>query len=167
MIEERARVVDADVDFADVVAMRHSACGGCQAKSGCGTSVLADWLPKRELRFRLPNTIDVVRGDVVIVGLDENELQRASLLMYALPLAGLLLGAICGDQLASRLGLSMELGAILCGLLGLGGSLYLVRHIASTRGRDGRNGVALLRKIPNQPARVVLDPLRPDGSHTP
>ena len=145
MIEEKARVVALDGKIAEVVAERHTACGSCSAKTGCGTSLLATWLPNRRLVLRVRNDIDAQIGDTVILGLEEGRFQKGSLLLYALPLGGLLLGAIGGERLFFLLGLSSELGSVLFGLLGLTGALIAVKHFSMVaEGRDDA-GVRLLR----------------------
>jgi len=153
MIEERARVLRVRGDTAEIVTDRHPACGNCAAKSGCGTSLLAAWFPRRHLTFELRNDIGAQPGDSVVVGLDEGLLQRGSLLLYALPLGGLLLGAVLGERLFLGLGLAAELGAVLAGLLGLIGALLLVRR-TSQHGRRAQQGVRLLR-VARHPTGIV------------
>ena len=128
MIEENARVASIEGELAEVVTERRSACGSCAAQKGCGTSLLAAWFPQRQLRFRVHNAVGARVGDQVVVGLDEAYLQRGALLLYALPLAGLLLGAVGGDLAFEALALNPEPGAIGGGLLGLFGALRFVRR---------------------------------------
>lgn len=150
MIEEQARVVRVDGDLAEILIHKQSACGSCSAKSGCGTSLLANWFPQRRLTLRLNNRINARAGDMVVLGLDEATLQRSSLMLYAVPLAGLLLAAIAGERGFEFLGLSKELGAVLSGLLGLTAALLYVRGKSRAIIRRGDGGVRLLRLV--QPA---------------
>ena len=145
MIEEQARVVAIHDGIAEVVAERRSSCGSCSAKSGCGTSLLASWLPNRRLIFRARNDIGAKVGDAVVIGLEEARLQKGSLLLYALPLSGLLIGAVGGEQLFSSFGLQAELGSVLFGLLGLIVAFVAVKRFsASAEWRDDA-AVKLLR----------------------
>ena len=112
VIEEQGSVISGDGDFVVVSVERQSACGSCSAKAGCGTSLLADWFPRRRLTLRLPNTVGAKPGEAVVLGLDEARFQTASLLLYALPLAGLLLGAIAGESLVGVVGGPPELGGV-------------------------------------------------------
>jgi sigma-E factor negative regulatory protein RseC len=73
-------------------------------------------LPRGEL------SVEPRAGDYVVVGIDEAYLQKSSLLLYAVPLLGLLAGAIAGQTL-----LGTELGGIAGGLSGLGGGLFAIR----------------------------------------
>ncbi len=145
MIEEQAKVVAVDGRLAEIVAERHSACGGCHVKSGCGTSLIASWLSNRRLVFHLPNDVNAKVGDTVIIGLEEGRLQKGSLLLYALPLGGLLLGAISGERVFLALTWSSELGGVLFGLLGLTAALVAVRRISIAASQRGDAGVKLLR----------------------
>lgn len=147
MIEEQARVVRLDGDLAEILIQKQSACGPCTAKSGCGTSLLANWFPQRRLTLRLNNHINAQAGDMVVLGLDEATLQRSSLMLYALPLAGLLLAAIAGEWAFGFLGLPKELGAVLSGLLGLIAALLYVRGKSRAIIRRGDGGVRLLRLV--------------------
>lgn len=145
MIEEQARVVGVQGGIAEIVAEQPTACGSCSAKGGCGTSLLAGWFPRRRLVFRLRNDIGAAVGDSVIIGLDEGYLQRGSLLLYAVPLAGLLLGALAGEALSMRIGWASELTAVLSCLLGLTTGLLLMRRLTTAPGGRTDQGVSLLR----------------------
>lgn len=163
MIEEQARVVAVAGDMAEVATLRHSACGHCAAKNGCGTSLLAAWFPQRELTFRLRNPVDARVGDTVVIGLNEDALQRSSLLLYGLPLIGLLGGAIVGERSFAALAWPAELGAVTGSLLGLAAALWIVRKRSERRVRYGENVVRLLRigrhaigvTLPNESASMA------------
>ena len=155
MIEEQATVIAVSDELAEVATTRHSACGSCAASSGCGTS-----FPQRRLTFRLHNRIDARVGDTVIVGLNEGALQRSSLLLYGLPLVGLLAGAIAGEQVAAALAGPSELGGVLGGLSGLIAALWGVRRESERRVRSGKQSVKLLRVVTNA-VSVAL----PDSQH--
>jgi len=155
MIEQEARVVAIEGDQALVEIQRQSACGGCAAKSGCGTSVVASLFPQRRQTLRLDNGVQAVPGDRVIVGLPEAALQQASLLLYGLPLLLLLAGAVVG-----KLWFGTEPAAILGGLSGVTLGLLLVRRIAATAG--GRQlQPLLLRRLPGIVPTVTVQSLHP------
>jgi sigma-E factor negative regulatory protein RseC len=148
MIEADARVTSLDGGRVEIVTLRQSACNSCATKDGCGTSLIARWFPERQLSFWLPNDIDARVGDRVVLGLDEGRLQRHSLLLYALPLAGLLAGALAGDRLFEALQLPAEPGAIAGGLLGMIAALLHVRRRSSHLADAGNGGIRLLRVVP-------------------
>lgn len=146
MIEETAIVTAIREGFAQVETQRQSSCGGCEAKSTCGTSALAKVFGRRRNLVEVLNPIGAVTGDRVVVGLDESALTRASFLFYILPLFTLLTGALLGQWLAEIVNFnSTELLSIICGLLGLLGGLRWLRRFASRSGNKGSLQAVILR----------------------
>lgn len=145
MIEAEAIVTAVDGDTVILSTRRQSTCGGCQAKNGCGTSLLAEWFSRRQPSFRLPNGVAARVGDTVILGIREDGLRRGSLWLYALPLSGLLLGAVAGERLFAAAGMNAELGAVLSGLLGVTAALWLVNRVYRRRQFGSDSEVRLLR----------------------
>jgi sigma-E factor negative regulatory protein RseC len=112
MIETPARVIRLDGATAWVVSEAPSSCGACGGK-GCGSSVFNRlWHPDTP-EFPVDNPIAAQPGEAVVVGLPDGALLRASGIVYLLPLAALLLGAISGEYLFG------EPGGALGGLSGL------------------------------------------------
>ena len=157
MIEEQGSVISGDGDFVVVSVERQSACGSCSAKAGCGTSLLADWFPRRRLTLRLPNTVGAKPGEAVVLGLVEARFQTASLLLYALPLAGLLLGAIAGESLVGVVGGPPELGGVGGGLLGLIAALRFVKQRSRRTAGTAETEVQLLRVAHRPKLSVPID----------
>ena len=147
MIEEQARVVSVQGDTAEIVMEKQAACGSCSARAGCGTSLLSTWFGRRQISLRLDNVIAAKPGDTVILGMDESRLQRSSLMLYALPLAGLLIGAISGERAFLVLDWPAELGSVLLGLLGVIAALKFIRHHSAKTIKAGDSGVRLLRTV--------------------
>jgi len=123
VIEENAQVIHTDSGVAWVEAKRESACGACKVRGGCGTSVLASVMGKRRNQVRALDPVGVKPGENVVIGLQERALVRASFNMYLLPLAGLFIGALLGQQLDTE----GEAWTIAFGLLGLLVGFGLVR----------------------------------------
>ncbi|TVO70534.1 SoxR reducing system RseC family protein [Sedimenticola selenatireducens] len=146
MIEETAIVTATQGEFAQVETQRQSSCGGCEAKSTCGTSALAKVFGNRRNLVEVLNPIGAVTGDRVVVGLDESALTRASFLFYILPLFTLLTGALLGQWLGEIFNFkSTEPLSIICGLLGLLGGLYWLRGFASRNRRNSSLQAVILR----------------------
>lgn len=98
----------------------------------------------RRLRVRndLPGPVQV--GDQVDVGVADGILGQAALVTYALPLAGLLLGALAGAR-------GGDVGAILGGAAGLGVAWLLARRMR--RQAEARAGdLVVVRHRPAQAA---------------
>ena len=160
MIEEPARVLSCDRGEALVQTEQRTACGGCNARAGCGTSLLAQVFGHKPARLRVANPIAAEPGDRVIVGLSERGLLRASMLLYVLPLMGLLLGALGGELLVQRLGLGGgEALSILAGLLGLAAGLGLARNF-SRSGRTNELTRAVILRRASEPGPSVALPQR-------
>jgi sigma-E factor negative regulatory protein RseC len=85
-----------------------STCGSCEAQSNCGTGAIAKvFATKRELlRFRLNEVVTV--GQKVSLGIPEENLLKASALVYCFPLFALILSALAGQALLPPLGLMAE-----------------------------------------------------------
>lgn len=144
MIEAVGTVREVEGDLVLVEVQRRGACGGCESGGGCGTSVLARWFARGSAAVRLRTTLPVGVGDAVVVGLDEGELLRASLLLYLVPVVVLVAGAAAGAALAGPGG--GDWPAVVGGLAGLAAGLALTRHRSARLSRDGDAGVVLLRR---------------------
>jgi sigma-E factor negative regulatory protein RseC len=85
-----------------------STCGSCEAQSNCGTGAIAKvFSSKREmLRFRLNEIVEV--GQKVSLGIPEENLLKASALVYCLPLGALILSALIGQTILPLVGLIAE-----------------------------------------------------------
>lgn len=135
MIEETGEVVEIEGDFAWIESERSTTCGGCAARKGCGTSVIAKVLGSRRVRLRVLNRINASVGDPVVIGIPESGLLRGSLAVYAVPLLALFGGALAGNALGGLLFSSVsELAAIAGGIAGFGAGLaWLKRFSRRTR----------------------------------
>lgn len=147
MIEATARVIACEGDLAQVQAERQSTCGGCTARSGCGTSLLDRVFGRKAVLMVARNPLQAQPGERVVVGVKEKGLVQASLMLYALPLLSLILFAVVGQLAADRLlHIAGELPSILAGLLGLIAGLALARRrCISPNDRDVYRVVILRR----------------------
>lgn len=138
MVEEQGVIVALDGSRAWVETRRQSVCGGCSANKSCGTGVLARYLDGRVAKVRALNPPAAVVGDTVTVGLHEGALLAMSALMYLLPLALLLAGALVAEFLARRLEVSSEPLAIAGGVAGLLSGFLLARRASRRVEHDAR-----------------------------
>lgn len=104
MLEQQALVIRTDGQKVFIQSLQGSACGHCLQRQSCATTHYAGLLPDREMALSSP--LPLQAGDRVIVGILENQLLRASLIMYLLPLV-ILLGVVglsgADDQTAAPL----------------------------------------------------------------
>lgn len=130
MLEQDGIVISVSEGMAEVSVTPQSACGSCSAKSGCGTSLVASLFPERSSRFTVRNRLGAKTGEQVVIGLHESALQSASLVLYLIPLAGLIFGAMGGIYLSEHIlrGPS-ELLSILLGFAGMGAGFILVKYL--------------------------------------
>ncbi|WP_031432589.1 SoxR reducing system RseC family protein [Methylomarinum vadi] len=91
MLEQQALVTRTDEQKVFIKSLQGSACGHCLKRQSCATTHYAHLLPDREMALSSP--LPLQAGDWVIVGIEENQLLRASFIMYLLPLL-LLLGIV-------------------------------------------------------------------------
>ena len=147
MIEEPATVIKGEQGFAWVETRRDSVCGACATRKACGTATLAKVLGQRQRCVRAVNGIGATVGDRVTIGLTEGALVQGSLVVYLVPVLGLLCGAGVGELLAGNIGASQtEPIAVLMGLTGMALGVAWVRRFARRIETDRRYQPVLLRK---------------------
>ncbi|MFO7641648.1 MAG: SoxR reducing system RseC family protein [Candidatus Competibacteraceae bacterium] len=143
MIEERAMVVAVEEGYVWLETQRRSSCGGCQASGGCGVATLAKLWPGQRTRVRAIAEPGLRPGDEVMVGLAEGALLRGALLVYLLPLALLLAGALLGQAVFAGAG---EEPVVALGVVGLGLGFLAVRVLSRRLRRDARFQPVVLRR---------------------
>ena len=134
MLETRAIVVQIDGQHALVQANQGNGCGQCNGK-GCGTGKLSQLFCSKPRQFQVDNPINASVGDEVIVSVMDGAVLRGIGLVYLLPLALLVAGAMLGNlsaaQAEQRDGFAAA-GAV----IGLIGGFVLSRWIASRQNRQ-------------------------------
>lgn len=160
MLEENGIVISISKGMAEVSVMPQSACGSCNASSGCGTSLIASLFPERNSRFKVKNPLGAKAGEHVVIGLNESTLQTASLILYLIPLAGLIFGAMAGIYLSEHVFRnSSELLGILLGFTGMGGGFILVKYLVHFAGGAGNYQAEIIRiKKTENSIPLSLDP---------
>jgi sigma-E factor negative regulatory protein RseC len=126
MIEERAVILslenqssdNSDTFTATLEIERKTACGLCGQTRGCGNSIWGKLFAHQSTAFKAQNRINAKVGDSVIVGINEKALLKSALLLYILPLATLLIGAILATQLFADTNGNAMLGALIGLVLG-------------------------------------------------
>ena len=97
MIEEQGRVVRVEDGYVWVETLRRSACDSCQARHGCGQSLLQrSGVNSRKGMIQAlyhQNSPVLQVGDEVRIGVPEQAVMRGSALVYLLPLIALFAGA--------------------------------------------------------------------------
>jgi len=123
MITETGKVVAVDGDRAWVQTIRTSACQSCSARAGCGQRALASVSGGRANQVLVTNSSGARVGDEVLLGIDEQSLLRASLMVYGVPLLLMVAFSIAGYQWFGGSDLSAIIGAV----VGMASGFWLVR----------------------------------------
>ena len=141
--------------FAWVESRRRHACASCSISTGCGTSAISKLFPARTNRLLVADGIGVEVDDLVVIGIAEEALTRASLLAYLLPLVVLMLAAGAAQTAGAGEGVSA-----LIGILGLALGLRVAGGLADGKaGRDVHRPVLLRR---SEAQRSLASPVLED-----
>lgn len=125
MIEETAIVESVNHYEVGIVTTRNSACGGCQQKDGCSTSVVAKFFGEKKIHLKVSSQISVDVGDEVIIGVDEKQFLTLTLLTYLVPILGLFMFALLGQWYSNVSQADHEFWIISFGFVGfVAGVLY-------------------------------------------
>lgn len=118
MNQEWVTVTDVEQEGIWVESLQRSACDSCNARNGCGQRTLSQL--GHTIKLWVPTRGSYQLGQQVLLELPSGGLALSALLLYGLPLFGLIVGAVVGQ-------LFNELVAIGFGVLGLAAGLLLGR----------------------------------------
>jgi sigma-E factor negative regulatory protein RseC len=102
-------------NYAQVVADRKGACGGCQSTPGGCRSCLAS----AKIESRVANPVNAEAGDLVKIHLSSINLLTGAAILYLLPIIGMLIGAFAGVLVSTAFGLTQIIGSIGGAITGL------------------------------------------------
>ena len=134
MITTLATVVSTNKETITVHCQQKSTCGSCASKSTCGSGVIETALPKHvhEVVLETSQASLISPGQWVEIGLSERSMIHSALLMYMVPLFGLLIGCLIGELFFGDTN-GHESGIIACSVLfaglGFGVSRYFARRL--------------------------------------
>lgn len=170
MIEQYARVESFNQQTVSLRAnMQSSGCHSCNLSGGCGTSLIAKLFPSRmpeTLQMPIESMPSAVKvGDQVRLGIQENTLNQAVIMLYLIPLIGLVSGAITGAGLGEYLFAAngVEPVSIFGGLLGLSAGIVYARYRTLQNANALENHLQVLQIIPAM--AVTLEPINADAKH--
>ena len=121
MIEEEGIVAEVSGDIAQVTIMKKSACEQCSASGVCH--------PGDQDYLEASNPLGAKKGQKVKVVLAPQVYLKASIILYGVPMAAFITGAIIAKNLAGRYGsaASSDLWAFFSGTAGLLVSFLFIR----------------------------------------
>jgi sigma-E factor negative regulatory protein RseC len=114
MLEEVGVVVRVEGELAVVKTKRSSMCDGCHSGGFCKALGGGS-----DMEVAARNSVGAKVGDEVRVSVASKTFLKASFLVYMVPVAALILGALLGSRLGSSLypGVKSELLSVVCGLM--------------------------------------------------
>lgn len=93
MIEEYAVILASQGQQATLELERHTACGLCGKKRGCGNETWGKLLGHHRHTFTAQNPINAQVGDSVVIGIEEGAVLNTAFFLYIVPLLAMLIGA--------------------------------------------------------------------------
>lgn len=131
-MEEIGRIMELNGKEALVKIERHSACSKCTHKCNLASSTHES----DEIKVKVNNPIGASKGQLVKLEMREEPLVLASLIVYLIPLLGLITGYFAGIWLAPTLGYRAGEGiGIIGSLVFLAISFIMVRIIDNLLGK--------------------------------
>jgi positive regulator of sigma E activity len=106
LIEQQARVTQADGTNIRVLVGGQSGCVACDEGKGCGAGLFGRLLNRKPLEINLKNQINAETGQAVLLGLPEHIFLKLVFRLYGWPLIAGLIGAVAG----LKMGQIAELG---------------------------------------------------------
>ena len=139
MIKETATVSRLEGNRAVIEMQRQGVCGHCELSSGCGTGAIGRLLGHRNKLLKITNEQDLKPGDQIILGIQDGAYLKASLVIYGLPLTGLISGGLISQWFFGESDLKALVGAA----IGMSLCLYISKLVAKYRFSSQFNPVIL------------------------
>jgi sigma-E factor negative regulatory protein RseC len=98
MLEQSAEVLEVAPEGAWVRAVESSGCGTCGGH-GCATRRIAEVFQRTPRGFLVNSSLPLVRGDRVVVGIEDGSVLSGALRAYGVPLALMLAGALIAQAI--------------------------------------------------------------------
>lgn len=134
---EIGQVTEINGDFIKVKLQRHDACDHCNA---CSAGVETE-----EMILEAENLCRANEGDLVEISLEESNFLLAVIIMYIIPLGGLLVGIGIGYLLGGVIGMNREVSALIVGFALLAVTYLVIRsnekHFHTRKFRPVAHGI--------------------------
>lgn len=150
-----AVVIRTDNDRAEVDATLGGPCGECEEKGACALHLGGS--TTQTLRVTVENRIGARPGDLVEIELRGHTELKLSLLVWVVPLLGLVLGAVAGVALLASSGLSQDLSALIGAVVGFVAAFSLLRKVDARLAGD-ESLVPRIRRVLETCSHPALQP---------
>ena len=99
LLKETGLVTKVEGDVAWVNTASKLACSSCKVESTCGNGILEKYLAGKVFVSKINNSLQANVGDKVEIAIPRSSITKASMIVYFVPLVGLILGALIGQNL--------------------------------------------------------------------
>ena len=116
MAQKHGRVTNISTEgWAEVLVERGDACNNCEASQFC--HALSDC---SKMKTNVMNKAGAKPGDLVVIQLSTQMVFKGAVILYLVPVVGMLAGAMSGNGFSSGLGIEPTISAIIFAFAGLG-----------------------------------------------
>ncbi len=147
-------IIAREGELAVIKTSKRGICDGCAEQESCATDGAVDKKVAEKVLAR--NGLGAGVGDLVEFELPGHTELKISLLVWIVPLIGVLTGAIVGSELHSQLGLNQDIATLLGLLLG-GGLAFGVVMLVDKAARDDTKLVPEVKKVLPSAPLVKID----------
>lgn len=151
-VDEIATVVATEQHGVWLTTTPAGSCNSCQVSGDCGTGIVAKTFTPRQQRFFVSTELKLLPGEQVRIGIAQQGLLLAALLVYLLPLALMLLSVTVLNifwQVA-------EIWSLLLAVMAMAVGFYLARRYDQRPGQSEQ--VQILEVLP----QLALHRVQPD-----
>jgi sigma-E factor negative regulatory protein RseC len=129
MMKEWATVISWQNGVAELRCETQAGCSSCHSRSGCGSRVLNELGPQTEHNLQVSSAEPLEPGQKVELGIMEGSLLCSALIVYMLPLFGVIFG---GGVLQSlfKADVYALMGAVAGGAIGFAAARYLASKVS-------------------------------------
>lgn len=99
LLKESGLVTKVEGNIAWVNTESKLACSSCKVESTCGNGILEKYLAGKVFVSKLNNELQAKVGDQVEIAIPRASITKASLIVYFIPLSGLIIGGVAGEYL--------------------------------------------------------------------
>ena len=127
MPQKTGLVVKTNADgWAEVITDKLDACAECTSSRSCHSDCKST-----RVRTRVYNSAGAHEGDTVVIYISPSSVLKSAAILYLVPVAFMLFGALTGSSVATQLGMEESGSALLFGLTGLAIGFLIVRTFST------------------------------------
>lgn len=123
MLKEEGLVTQVMGNIATVITKNQLACSSCKVAESCGNGIVEKYLSGKTFTSQIKNRLNAQVGDTVIIQIPKSSITNASLIVYFIPLLGIMLFTVVASLLNQT-----ENIIIMYSLIGLAFSLLVTKY---------------------------------------